>query len=78
MQRFEQEADPDGRLSPQERARRAQQLKREHMQSIGKKGQSLDAWVERVVNRAGELTPENIERLRALLPPAETNTDSAA
>lgn len=30
---------------------------------------SVDNYVKRIVERAGELTPEHVEKLRALLPP---------
>ncbi len=30
---------------------------------------SIDSYVQRIVRQAGELTPEHIEKLRALLPP---------
>jgi hypothetical protein len=31
---------------------------------------SLDTYISSIVRRAGELTPEQVNRLRALLPPA--------
>jgi hypothetical protein len=35
----------------------------------GRASQTLDAYITKVVNRAPELNAEQIERLRALLPP---------
>lgn len=48
------------------------QWRRERAAKAGRAGTTLDAYVTRIVNRAGQLTPEQIARLRALLPPAET------
>jgi hypothetical protein len=31
---------------------------------------TLDSYIDRVVRRAGQLTPEQMDRLRALLPPS--------
>jgi hypothetical protein len=39
---------------------------------------SIDSYVQRVVNRAGELKPEHIEKLRALLPPVPRNEGGKA
>lgn len=39
---------------------------------------SIDSYVKRVVERAGELTPEHIEKLRALLPPVPKNAGGKA
>jgi hypothetical protein len=33
--------------------------------------EALAAYVRQVVEQAGELTPEHLERIRALLPPVE-------
>lgn len=32
--------------------------------------ESLDRYVQKIVDRAGELTPEHVDRLRSLLTPA--------
>jgi hypothetical protein len=34
----------------------------------GRRRQANDQWIERVAERAGQLTPQQMERLRALLP----------
>ena len=42
--------------------------RRERARKAGKASVSLDAYIGAVVRRAGKLTPEQIARLRALLP----------
>jgi hypothetical protein len=38
---------------------------------------SIDTYVARVVARAGELKPEHVEKLRALLPPVRPEPDDS-
>lgn len=46
-------------------------FRRERARKAARARTSLDYYVAQVVEAAGELTPAHLERLRALLPPAE-------
>lgn len=43
--------------------------RRERARKAGQKAQSLETYVKHVVNRAPELTPEQVESLRAIFAP---------
>ena len=50
----------------------------ERAREAGRKSQSIDGWITRIVNRAPDLSPEHIERLRAILPPVEHDRPGTA
>lgn len=49
----------------------------ERARLAGKASMSLDGFITRIVNRADELTPEHVDRLRALLPPVADDREGA-
>ena len=68
-----------GSYKPYEGKLRDPEWRRERARKAGLAGSSLDSYISAVVRRAGKLTPEQIERLRALLPaPASGGTPPGA
>lgn len=53
------------------------EYRRERARKAGKAGHTIDAHIAAVVRRAGELTPEQIDVLRSILP-APDNTQAAS
>jgi hypothetical protein len=53
--------------------------KREQTRAAALRRHSLDSYISSIVRRAPELTPAQVDRLRALLPPAsEAQPDEAS
>lgn len=60
-------------MSPAAKAARAETIKKAREAKF-----TIDNYVQKVVANAGELTPEHIERLRALLPPVSRDEGGRA
>jgi len=53
-------------------------FRRERARKAGAASNSVDAHISAIVRRAGKLTPEQTEKLRALLPAPAAGTDSSS